>query len=106
MSSSAGGPVDWIALAAGFVAAARGPMGGVFPTVMLSMVLLVGFSMAAFFLENGILQNIGELVLLSGCTATGAEAVRRLGVERDERKANALREAAEKRAARSAVADA
>lgn len=48
------------------------------------------FVIAAFFVSNGLLANIGELILLSSMVVTGAEAVRRVGIERDERKQAAL----------------
>jgi hypothetical protein len=48
------------------------------------------FVIAAFFVSNGLLANIGELILLSSMVVTGAEAVRRVGLERDARKKAAL----------------
>jgi hypothetical protein len=48
------------------------------------------FVIAAFFVSNGLLANIGEIVLLSSMVVTGAEAVRRVGLERDSRKRAAL----------------
>jgi hypothetical protein len=48
------------------------------------------FVIAAFFVENGLLANIGEMLLLSSMLVTGAEAVRRVGVEREARKQAAL----------------
>jgi hypothetical protein len=59
------------------------------------------FVIALFFIDNGVIANLGELVLLSGGAATAAEAVKRVTAERADKKAAALREAAERRAARS-----
>lgn len=49
------------------------------------------FVLAAFFLENGQLQNVGEIVLLSCCLATGALCVQRVRAERDARRTRALK---------------
>lgn len=49
------------------------------------------FVLAAFFLENSQLQNIGEIVLLSSCVATGALCVQRVRAERDARRSRALK---------------
>jgi hypothetical protein len=70
------------------------------PWVFLSASVM--FVIALFFIDNGVLANIGELVLLTGCAATGAEAIRRVTAEREEKKAMALQEAAARRASRSA----
>jgi hypothetical protein len=56
------------------------------------------FVIAAFFVSNGLLANIGELILLSSMVATGAEAVRRVGLERDARRRAALDRHARSRA--------
>lgn len=57
------------------------------------------FVIAAFFVSNGLLANIGELVLLSSMVATAAESIRRVGLERDERKRAALERHAQAKAA-------
>ena len=69
---------------------------GRWPWVFVSALFM--FVVALFFIENGVVANLGELVLLSGGAATAAEAIRRVKIEREERKAQALREAAGKRA--------
>lgn len=71
------------------------------PWVFVSALIM--FVIAAFFIDNGVLANIGELILLSGGAATAAEAIRRVRIEREEKKSEALRQAAAKRAARAVV---
>ena len=45
---------------------------------------------ALFWVDNGLLSNIGELILLSSMVATAAEATRRLALEKAARKEHAL----------------
>ena len=69
------------------------------PWIFVSALFM--FVVALFFISNGVIANIGELVLLSGGAATAAEAVKRVTAERADKKAAALREAAERRAAKA-----
>jgi hypothetical protein len=58
------------------------------PWVLLSAATM--FVFALFFLENGLLQNIGEILLLSSCVATAYLSVGRVTLDKERRRREAL----------------
>ncbi len=58
------------------------------PWVLLSSATM--FVLALFFLENGLLQNIGEILLLSSCVATAYLSVGRVAKAKERRRQEAL----------------
>ena len=50
----------------------------------------VMFYIAAFYNSNGVLANLGEQILLSGCVATGAYAVKAATKEREAKRLEAI----------------
>jgi hypothetical protein len=71
------------------------------PWVLIASLAM--FSFALFWLDNGALQNLGEIMLLSSCVATGAYAVVAAERERDEKKQAALAKKKERTLARASV---